>query len=205
MSATTAITTRATYEDLQCAGLILACQHRTDRYGDPLYTAEFIQWAKAIFSAFAKAAWEIARRAQQTLKGAWARLKAAGLRALDAIRTLVIPEGVTGSALRRGRMEGRDTCEVQQIKVRGTGAFKARTMDRVNRVQITLPAVKREAKAISQFLSPTGAVQATLYATGAKVTAVAGVAHNWATATFARVSEAKAYVARFTGSGRWTA
>lgn len=75
-----------TYTDLQTAGLILACKHLTCRItGKPLYDADFVQWAKAVFSYFAKNAWQYARQLKKSLKSAWAYIFVSA-KELDAIQ-----------------------------------------------------------------------------------------------------------------------
>lgn len=61
-----------TFTDLQTAGTIFACKHRTCKItGKPLYDTDFVQWAKDVFSYFAKNAWDFSRKLKKTLKAAW--------------------------------------------------------------------------------------------------------------------------------------
>ncbi len=93
------------YEDLRCAGLIIACQQRIcQRTGAAMYNADFIAWAKEIFSLFSRAAWTWVRSGIGSLGKAWAWLKAAG-KAVTAILAQPVkpaiqaPEGATGKRL----------------------------------------------------------------------------------------------------------
>lgn len=75
-----------TFTDLQTAGLILACKHRLCRItGKPLYNADFIQWAKDVFSYFAKNAWQFSKTLKKTLKQSWKYILSSA-KALDAIQ-----------------------------------------------------------------------------------------------------------------------
>lgn len=75
-----------THSDLQCAGLVLACKHRTCCItGKPLYNAEFIQWAKDVLAYFARSAWDFARKLNKSLKAAWAYIFVSA-KELDAIQ-----------------------------------------------------------------------------------------------------------------------
>jgi hypothetical protein len=206
---TTQPTFAPTYEDLRCAGIIIACQGRADRFGNPLYTAEFIAWAKDVFRAFARAAWALVRSTGRTLKAAWATLKAQATCAVARITAIIAPEGVTGRQLVRatkaGReLQGRDTATGQVIRVTGKGAFRARTRVRVDAIQTTLPkAEKAPAKPMGRLLGAAGSVLAYLYSAGAQVIVVAGPALHFNTGTFTSVKAAKAYAEGF-AKGTWT-
>lgn len=88
--------------DLSCAGTILACKSQVCRVtGSPMYSEEFIQWAKEVMSYFAKAAWGFVKATGNSLKEAYVfifnRLQIWNL----PRPVYVIPEKMTGSALRR--------------------------------------------------------------------------------------------------------
>jgi len=107
-----------TREDLSCAGVILACKGRTDRFGNALYSEEFIQWAKDVMSYFGKKAWAAFSTSSLSLKEAWAFVLSIASNydgIITAIEvavtgervsygkgiTFVASEGVTGKSLKR--------------------------------------------------------------------------------------------------------
>lgn len=86
-----------TREDLSCAGTILACKGRKDKFGKPLYDSSFWEWAISVMRYFARAAWEQVKRGASSLKEAYRKVFASTSRLVE----WVVPEGVTGSRLRK--------------------------------------------------------------------------------------------------------
>lgn len=90
-----------TNQDLSCAGTILACKSHTCKVtGLPLYSEEFITWAKDVMRVFALEAWRLVRIGVQSLKDAYRQLKSQGGATLARV-VAYIPEGITGKGLRK--------------------------------------------------------------------------------------------------------
>ncbi len=123
-----------TTEDLQVAGLILACKHRTCRItGAAWYTEDLITWAKQVFATFSKAAWSHVKRAGLTLKAAWAKIKAIGA-AVFASVLRVIAENVRGKDLQAGRL-ARVVHHAPTMKVRSKDKQRQNRWDQTDRMQ----------------------------------------------------------------------
>lgn len=84
-----------TREDLSCAGTILACKGRKDKFGKPLYDSSFWEWAISVMRYFALAAWEQVRKGAKTLKIAYSLVFSL------VVPQWIIPEGVSGRKLQR--------------------------------------------------------------------------------------------------------
>jgi len=124
MTATTTATNIAgipTWEDLRTAGLILACKGHTCKVtGLPLFSAEFVTWAKEVCRAFARSAWRLVKRTGIALKAAWQQLRHAGRSEL----VVVVPFGVSGRALKSGRAaQAADPVHASMTMRSKAGAF----------------------------------------------------------------------------------
>lgn len=123
-----------TTEDLQIAGLILSCKHRTCRItGAAWYTEDLITWAKDVFATFARAAWSYVKRAGMTLKAAWARIKAIGA-AVFASVLRVLAENVRGKDLAKGVLT-RVVHHAPTMKVRSKDKQRQQRWNQTDRMQ----------------------------------------------------------------------
>lgn len=133
------------FSDLSTAAVILQNKHRRCRItGEALYSAEFVQWAKDVFAAFARAAWAGVKKAGHTLRQAWALMKAAGriirrwvTTARVSAGALVLPEGVRGADLRRGLLAYRETERRMIQRVRTAAALSQRRRNTAAAMQST--------------------------------------------------------------------
>lgn len=125
--------------DLQTARAIINDNTICKVTGQPIFTAEFVEWAETVITWFNKL-WTLLSKYAKRLRSAALAMKAIWQnirkgfsieRMLHTIaeNVLVVAEGVTGKQLRRGNFKGKDTYTMPTMKSRA-GKFAKHSYNR---------------------------------------------------------------------------